>query len=118
MRKPRRGIHRPTSYVTIGTPDNVVDFPGLQNLEQDAGPHRDVIATVTHIIRQMSGLVNAINEGPATDAEKAKYAIWLYSASALCLRVQLEYFDHFIDGSARTSDGPSFQAPLSPGPPA
>ncbi len=103
--------------MAIDPPDNIVHFPGLQSPEQRADPHRNVITLLTHIIRQMSDLVNAINEGPTSDAEKAKYASWLCSASALCLRAQLEYFDQFIGGRERYSDDPSFEPQLPSEPP-
>ena len=89
--------------MTADPTDNIVQFPGLQSPEQDVDPHCDVITTLTRIIRQMSGLVNAINEGPTNDADKAKYASWLCSASALCLRAQLEYFEQFIGDRERMS---------------
>ncbi|MGU9982525.1 hypothetical protein ACJ4V0_21030 [Phreatobacter sp. HK31-P] len=103
--------------MTINPLDNIVQFPGLHSPEQDVDPHREVVAALTHIIRQISGLVNAINEGPTTDVDKAMYAGWLCSASAMCLRAQLEYFDQFIGGRERVSDAPAFDPPLRPGPP-
>ena len=75
---------------------NIVQFPGLAGLEQGDNPHRGVIATLSHIIRQMSDLVNDVNASSITDADKAKYAGWICSASALCLRAQLEYFQQFM----------------------
>lgn len=98
--------------MTTDPPDNIVQFPGLQSPEQDTGPHCDVIATLTRIIRQMSGLVNTINEGPASDADKAKYVGWLCSAAALCLRAQIDYLDQYIVGGE--SSGASSIAPTPP----
>ncbi|KAF0125797.1 MAG: hypothetical protein FD152_2727 [Xanthobacteraceae bacterium] len=103
--------------MTIDPPDNIVHFPGLQSPEQDADPHRGVIVSLAHIITNMGDLVIAINEGPTTDTDKVKYTSWLCSASALCLRAQLEYFDQFIGGRERVSDAPAFDPPLRPGPP-
>lgn len=103
--------------MTIGPPDNIVHFPGLQGPEQDTNPHRRVIVSLAHIIRDMSDLVSAINEGPTTDADQVKYTSWLCSASALCLRAQIEYFEQFIGSSERFSNGPSFEPPMPPGSP-
>lgn len=103
--------------MTADPTDNIVQFPRPESPEQDVDPHREVIATLTHIIRQMSGLVNAINDGPTNAADKAKYATWLCSASALCLRAQLEYFDQYIGGIERFSCDPSLRPPLPPVPP-
>lgn len=100
--------------MTIDPPDNIVHFPGLQSPEQDADPHRGVIVSLAHIISNIGDLVIAINEGPTTDTDKVKYTSWLCSASALCLRAQLEYFDQFIGGSERISAAALSLDPQSP----
>lgn len=88
----------------IADPSNhVVHFPGPQGPEQVADPHRDVIASLTKIIRQISDLASAIKEGPTTDADMAKYPGRLSFVSALCLRAQIEYFDQFTGGSKENS---------------
>lgn len=96
-------------------PGNTHNFTSQQNPEQDVDPHRDVVAALTQIILQMSGLVSAINDGSSTDDDKAKYVGWLCSASALCLRAQLEYFDQFVGGRERGSDGLALDTSLPPG---
>ena len=102
--------------MTTGFIDNVVQFPGTVGPDQEADAHREVIATLTLIIRQMSDLVNAINEGPTTDGDKAKFASWLCSASALCLRVQMDYFAQFIGGGEQISGGSPHEPETPPGP--
>lgn len=101
--------------MTTELTDNVVQFPGAVGPDHESVAHRDVIATLTLIIRQMSDLVNAINEGPTTDADKANFASWLCSASALCLRVQMDYFAQFIGGGEQTSGGSPQEPEISPG---
>ena len=102
--------------MAIDPPNNIVHFPGLQAPEQEADPHRNVITSLTDIIRQMSDLVNAINSGPATDADKVKFATWLCTASALCLRAQMEYFDQFVGDSKTIPGASSFDPPQPPSP--
>ena len=99
--------------MTSAPTNNVLPFPGAGGPDQDANPHREVIAALTHLIRQMSDLVNAINKGSTTDADKAKFGGWLCNASALCLRVQMEYFAQFIGGGEQLSGG----SPPEPEPP-
>jgi len=102
--------------MTTELTDNVVQFPGNPCPDQEENPHRDVITRLTHVIRQISDLVNAINNGPTTDADKAKFAGCLCSASALCLRAQMEYFAEFIGGGEMTSSGSPHAPDTPPGP--
>ncbi len=102
--------------MTTNPRDNIIRFPGLENPGPEANSHRDVIASLTGIIQQMSELVKTINEGPMTDVDRATYASWLCSASALCLRAQLEYFDQFVGDSKTIPGASSFNPPQPPGP--
>lgn len=97
------------------TSSNIVRFPGQHGPDQNSDPHRDVIVTLAHLMRQMNGLVNSINKGSIEDNDKIKYNSWLCEASTLCLRTQLNYFEQFCDRRALRADATPLGNPLPPG---